>query len=158
MALRKAQRSAGPRVASPALVAGGCGSSSDDEPAQRAVHRARHDDHDDGDSGGDAGADGHDAALGVRASPRRTATTDDHDDDPAPKSRVRNPPTKATAQTTTAPPTRSPRRRAKLGKPQTFSGDGDRVIGRLALEAQRRRALDGDRRRRVQRSVMPAAG
>ena len=117
--------------------------------------RPRHDDHDDGDTGDDAGPDGHDAALDVRATPAAHATGPRHT---TPPSSSREHDRRAPSRRPRGPRRTHVRRAAKLGKPQTFRGDGDRVIGRLALE---RNAVvrwtvtgGGD----VQRSAMPAAG
>jgi hypothetical protein len=103
-------------------IAGGCGS--DDEPSQRSSTAPA-------------------ATVTESPPPARTATTPRSKSgagtrrttttpSPSKQPRARSP--KASTRTTTAPSKPTPTRRAKLGTPQTFRGDGDRVIGRLSLE------------------------
>lgn len=103
-----------------ATAGGGCGSSSDDAPSQRAATAP---------------------ATTTTAAPVRTSTT----------ARSKSGTTKTTTRpragdqaaqspgspkgTTTTSPAKGGRSTpAKLGKPQTFSGNGDRAIGRLVLK------------------------
>jgi hypothetical protein len=98
-----------------ALLAGGCGSSSDDGPPKRVSP---------------ATTTTPTPTPTSKSAPMRTSTT--------PRSTSGNGKRTATtatpprAKTTTAPPAKSTP--AKLGRPQTFSGDGDRVIGTLVLK------------------------
>ena len=105
-----------------ALVIGGCGSSSDDEPPKRVS-----------------------AAPATTTTPATpTATPTPTPTSTTPRSTSGNGKRTATTTrptpTTTAPQsttTRAPATKstpAKLGKPQTFSGDGDSVIGTLVLK------------------------
>ena len=89
-----------------APLAGGCGSSSDDGPSQGASTTP---------------------AATTTAGPARTSTT------PRSAQRRARSPRRSKTTTTPAPAQRSLPTPAKVGKPQTFRGDGDRVIGRVVL-------------------------
>jgi len=106
-----------------ALVAGGCGSSSDDEPPERV-------------STAPATTTTTTTTRTTPATPTRTSTTPRATSGNATRTATTTSPTTTTkapqTPTKTTPATQSAP--AKLGKPQIFSGDGDRVIGRLVLK------------------------
>ena len=104
-----------------ALVVGGCGSSSDDAPSKRAST---------------APATTPTATATTATTATRTSTTPRSNPGNAKRTTTTTTPTTATTPTTTTTTTGPPGKStpAKLGKPQTFSGDGDSVIATLVLK------------------------
>lgn len=108
-----------------ALVAGGCGSSSDDGPPKRVST-----------ANTTTPATPTPTPATPTRTPPRTSTTPRSTSGNGKRTATTRKPTTTTpapqSTTTRAPATASTP--AKLGKPQTFRGDGDRVIGTLVLK------------------------
>ncbi|MEA2192397.1 MAG: hypothetical protein QOI73_2518 [Solirubrobacteraceae bacterium] len=104
-----------------ALVAGGCGSSSDDGPSKRASTAP-------GTTTATTTTTNTTTTTTPAPEPTRTSTTPRSTSGNGTRTATPTTPTK----TKTAPATKSTP--AKLGKPQIFDGDGARVIGNLVLK------------------------
>jgi hypothetical protein len=121
-----------------AVIAAGCGSSSsDDEPSPRSstmpaatstVAPTRTS------TTPRTSAGAAKAGPTAKAGRKRTGTATTMMPRAQPHDRGPAAPNASKTPTTTAPAKRIPTRPAKVGKPQTFSGTGDRLIGSLSLE------------------------